>query len=449
MSQPEDKRELSGLARSIDALFAQPTRSVPPAEAATVPLEAAPPSPERPEPTVEQEATASEPALAPPAEELSVAWDASPASEPEPPGRVAEETPLPAEVALEPPLEPERAEVDLPELDVPRAQPESGPDPEALEPAVDAFLAGSAGAAAEVRELAEMLREGLALDPVADAVERLVRAAGDPPDPTLLEMAATIIDPAVASRIVQRIGHERDEERLAEYSVLCRRLGEIMARAFRGALTGATEDDARRAYYDMLVAMSDTCRPIIEEMVEDENTLLVRSGIAVLGEIGGERAVELVTSGLAHPDKRVRREALLSLAKLGDEESGALVVGFLEDPEPDVRVAAATAAGELRVERALKPLLALLEGAGDGEDAIPFIDALGKLGDPGAVPVIEKRAVKTLFSKPRPEVRVAAYRALHRIGTPHARELVEKALDAKEPGVWVAVRQLVAAEPDS
>jgi HEAT repeat protein len=277
----------------------------------------------------------------------------------------------------------------------------------------------------------------------------LVRAAGDPPDPTLLDLALEIINPAVASRIVQRIGHERDEERIAEYRVLCRRLGEIMARAFRGALTGATEREARRKYYDMLIAMSDTCRPIIEGMVEDENTLLVRSGIAVLGEIGGERALELVTSGLAHPDKRVRAEALLSLATLGDGESAALVMASLDDPERDVRVAAATAAGELRIERALRPLLAQLEDAGDGGDAVPFIDALGKLGDPGAVPAIEKHAVKTLFSKPPTEVRVAAYRALHRIGTPHARELVQKALEAKEPGVWVAVRQLVDAEPES
>ena len=471
MSPADDKRHLSGLARSIDALFAQPSPSAPSDEAPTVPLEALPSSSEAPEPEVAPSETAFAGGWSDEGSEPH--WDVDARTGEYYTADHVEETPV-AEVPPESPVGWEKAEelaldaleveaqeapivplapvatfVDVTDAEAVTAEHAPGPDPDALAHAVDAFLAGSPGAAAEVRDLAEGLRERLALDPLADAVERLAREAGDPPDPTLLDMAEEIINPAVASRIVQRIGHERDERRLAEYEVLCRRLGEIMARAFRGALTGATDDDARRSYYDMLIAMGDASRPIIEEMVEDENTLLLRSGIQILGETGGERAVELVTSGLAHPDKRVRREALLSLAKLGDEESGALVVGFLEDPDEDVRVAAARAAGELQVARALKPLLAQLEAAGDGEGAIPFIDALGKLGDPGAVPAIEKHAVKTLFSKPRPEVRIAAYRALHRIGTPHARELVQKALDAKEPGVWVGVRQAVDAEGEA
>lgn len=440
MVEPDDKRELSGLARSIDALFANAPGAASPAEAVTMPPDAVPP-PEPPEPEPPEPAPR-EPA--PPEAEWGVGartgeYYAADWVEDEVPRTESVETEEFSVEADGPPM-------DAPEAEAPEAEPASGPDPDALERAVDAFLVGSPGAATEVAEIAEGLQERLVLDPLADAVERLVREAGDPPDPTLVDMAEKIIDPAVASRIVQRIGHERDEERLAEYTSLCQRLDDIMARAFRGALTGATESEARRTYYDMLIAMGDSCRPLIEEMVEDENTLLVRSGLAILSEIGGARAVELVTSGLVHPDKRVRSEALLSLAKLGDEESGALVLGFLDDPERDVRVAAATAAGKLRLERALKPLLAQLEAEGDGEGAIPFIDALGELGDPGAVSAIEKHAVKTLFSKPRPEVRVAAYRALHRIGTPHARELVQKAIDSKEPGVWATVRQIVAAE---
>jgi len=317
------------------------------------------------------------------------------------------------------------------------------PDPDAFSLAVRAFLAGTPGAGAEVEERAAALREKLALDPLADAVEQMVREAGVPPDATLVDTARVIMDPAVASRIVQRIGHEHDEDRITEYTVLCVRLGEIMAKAFRGALTGATDAGVRRRYHDMLIAMSDTCRPIIEEMVDDENTLLVRSGVEIFGEIGGDDAAARVTTALANPDARVRREALLALGKLGDEESGALMMGFLEDPDRDVRVAAATAAAALKVGRALRPILAQLEAESDGEGVIPFIDALGELGDPGAVPAIEKHVKKTLFSKPSTEVRVAAYRALHRIGTPHARELVEKALEKKEPGVWLAVRQIV------
>jgi hypothetical protein len=455
MAESDDKRELSGLARSIDALFSSPARDARTrADAATMPHPPEPAyAPEDEDGWVDPGAHAlSLEGLAPdPALEEEAGWAPPEGTAPshETPERRSDALPGPAsDWGLQGPAdEPPHEEADAVwPLGAPPPVEEtgaSGPDPDAFASAVQAYLAGTPGAAADVEELAIGLRERFALDPLADAVERLAREAGDPPDPTLVDMARGIINPAVASRIVQRIGHERDEQRVVEYTVLCKLLGEVMAKAFRGALTGATEREARRLYFDILVAMGDTSRPIIEGMVGDENTLLVRSGVAMLGEAGGARSVELVTSALAHPDARVRREALLSLAKLGDEGSGALVVGFLEDTEPEVRVAAATAAGALKVDRALRHMLALLEAEGDGENVPALLDALGKLGDPGAVPAIERHAVKTLFSKPSTETRVAAYRALHAIGTPHARDLVQQALSDKEPGVRAAVRGIV------
>jgi len=439
MSEPDDKGDLSRLARSIDALFAKPAAAglvsgedLPEeqdggdVEATAIGVD----SPEPSRPHEEEEAGTVEVAMPP--------WLESDAF----PGEITE-----PEASWEEPASHEVLTVSVEPADRSDepAPLEGDADPDSFVRAVDEFIAGSPDAVADVEQLAEGLRERLVLDPLADAVERLVWEAGDPPDPVFLELARAVINPAVASRLVQRIGHVRDDARKAEYTVLCQRLGEIMAKGFRGALTGATESSARRTYFDILIAMRDTSAPIIEGMVDDENALLVRSAITMLGEIGGARARELVTSGLAHPDARIRREALLALGRLGDEESRGLVVGLLEDSEPEVRVAAATAAGELKADRALRPILALLDAEDGSEGAVPFIDALGRLGDPGAVPAIEKHAVKTLFSKPPAEVRVAAYRALHLIGTPHARDLVQQALSDKEPGVRAAMRAIVGA----
>lgn len=318
-----------------------------------------------------------------------------------------------------------------------------GPTPKGLTEAVEAFLSGSPGATDEVEAIADALRERLALDPLADAVERLVEAAGEPPDPGILEVARSIINPAVASRLVQRMGRERDEERLAGNRRMCQHLGRIMANAFRGALTDSTEEHARRVYCDALIAMGDTSRPVIEEMIDDDNRFLVLNAVAILGEIGGSRAVELVTSALADTDPRVRREALLSLGKLGDEEAGRLVLGSFEDADRSVRVAAAVAAGDLGLERALRPILGMLGEEDEPEICISLLRALGQIGDPGAVQSIEKHAVGGLFSKPRTDVRVAAYRALHEIGTPHARQLLEQARSDKDRGVQIVVRDLV------
>jgi HEAT repeat protein len=246
------------------------------------------------------------------------------------------------------------------------------------------------------------LRERLALDPLADAAERLILAADDDPDDPALDMAVRLANPAVASRLVQRMAHEEDEKRRGDYVRMGQRLGLVMANAFKGALTAKTDARTRQACHEGLIAMGDTSRPVIEAMVEDENRFLVQNGVAILGDIGGEGAGELVTSALANTDFRVRREALASLAKVGGEASHQLVLASLDDQHPKVRAAAAEAAGRMGIGRALRHILALLDDESvddDDQEAVQVqaLRGLGYLGDPGAVQAIEKRAVGSLF----------------------------------------------------
>jgi HEAT repeat protein len=463
MAESNETRHLSGLARSIDALFgssapatkaklAPPTIITPPVTA-----EAAPPAvePAWAEARAEDTIITPLPAGAPVAEEHgdmfpasqmlpalpAAAWFAAHA--PAPPAPVTEPEPaLDLGPAHEEPA-PERARV----LDEPPAPARAAlTDPHELDDALREFLAGEAGARGRIEGLAPKLQERLALDPLADAVETLVREAGIPPDARYIDLAGRVINPAVASRIVQRLGQESDETRREEYFALGRRMGRVMANALKGALTGALDKDVRRIYHDALISMGEASRPVIEGMVGDDNRFLVRDGVAILGEIGGPRAVELVTAALADTDPRVRSEALLALGKLKHAEAGQLVLGSLEDADPNVRVAAAVAAGEIGVERALRPLLQMLEEEQSSETHMAVLRALGQLGDPGAVHAIEKHAVPTLLSKPRTEVRVAAYRALFAIGTPHARELIAKAAQDKDPVVRVALRDLTRGD---
>jgi HEAT repeat protein len=293
------------------------------------------------------------------------------------------------------------------------------------------------------REAAAALREANALDVLADSVERLTLGAGDPPDEACVAMAQSLLTPGVASRIAAYLGNQRDEERRKELVRVCKLLGHDMALAICDALSGTPDRFARRTFLDTMVEIGPDAMPIVEQMVEDSRWFVVRNALAILGEVGGERPVELIISTLAHTDARVRREALLALAKVGGEDAGMLVYGMIEDSDPDVRLAAAMAAGELKVERALRPLLALLEGENDSDVVVGVLRALGQLGDPGAVNAIEKRAVGSFFSKPPADVRIAAYRALHNIGTPHAKSLLVQAADDKDPAVKGAVRQLL------
>jgi HEAT repeat protein len=161
----------------------------------------------------------------------------------------------------------------------------------------------------------------------------------------------------------------------------------------------------------------------------------------------GPAGREQVRVQLAHPDPRVRREALFAVARAGDGNAGALVYGMIEDPDREVRLAAAMAAGTLGVERAVRPLLALLDEEDEEAVQVGLLDSLGRLGDPGAVPAIEKRALGSFFSRPSTPVRLAAFEALRRIGTPRARALLEQAAEEeRDPEIRTAVRRMVAGE---
>jgi HEAT repeat protein len=392
MSPSEPKKELSGLARSIDALFGGPPGESGPADG----------------PVAAGDDDSGPAAPAPRAEEM--VWE----------------------------------EV---EVGTPPARRAENADPQALRDAVTAFLEADPlareGKGRTVRDAAAALREANALDVLADSVERLALGAGDPPDEACIAMAQSLLTPTVASRIAAYLGNQRDEERRNELVAVAKLLGSEMALAISDALSATQDRYARRTFLDVMVALGPSAMPVVEKMAEDSRWFVVRNALAILGDVGGERPVELIISTLAHTDARVRREALLALAKVGGEDAGMLVYGMIEDPDPDVRLAAAMAAGTLKVERALRPLLALLEEESDPDVVGGVLRALGQLGDPGAVNAIEKRAVGSFFSRPPTDVRIAAYRALHNIGTPHAKSLLVQAADDKDPAVRGAVRQLM------
>ncbi|MCG6954972.1 MAG: HEAT repeat domain-containing protein [Gemmatimonadetes bacterium] len=323
--------------------------------------------------------------------------------------------------------------------------PETGPD--ALSYAVSRFLeadrGGREGLAEKVLAAAAALREETSLDELADAVGRLARAPGGTHEGTPWALARAVLTPGIAGRLAERLGSARDERGHADLVTVCVRLGRDMALALSDALSDTTDRFARRAYMDVMVQMGEDGIAVAEEMVEDGRWFVVRNAAAVLGEIGGERAVGLLASALAHEDARVRREALHALAKVGGEDAGQLVYGMIGDPDSDVRAAAAMAAGALRVPRALRPLLVLLEEERDPDVVVTVLHALGQLADPAATPAIEKRAARSFFSRPPTDVRIAAYRALYSIRTPRAKRVLVGAADDKDPRVRAAVRELL------
>jgi HEAT repeat protein len=190
-----------------------------------------------------------------------------------------------------------------------------------------------------------------------------------------------------------------------------------------------------------MVRLGPLALEMAQRMMTDPRWFVVRNGVAVLGELGGEDAVAHLTATLANGDSRVRKETILSLAKVGGGDAEMLLLGMLDDGEGEVRAAACRALGVLRSHRAYRPLLQLLKDH-DPEVQAECLHALGQIGDPGAVPFIEKKATGGLFSRPPREVRIAAFRALASIGTARALKILEKGVKDRDSDVQTVAKAL-------
>ena len=304
--------------------------------------------------------------------------------------------------------------------------------PSELEELLESFLSATGSRKVQLGEAiaaaGARLEEARDLGTLANLVEALSETSrGGPPDPEALDLATRLTTTGVASHLVGRLGSTREEVERKRLIRISAQLGREMALALADALGEARDRYQRRSFMDAMAAHGPLALEMAQTMVEDPRWYVVRNGVSLLGELGGEDVVSHLTTALANGDHRVRRETVKALAKLGGEDSAMLLLGMLDDPEGDVRAKACRALGVLKVGRAFKPLLKLLEKDNNEEVQVESLEALGKIGDPGAVPLIERRTVGRIFSRPSKEVRLAAYRALAGIGTPHARNLLLKA----------------------
>ena len=294
----------------------------------------------------------------------------------------------------------------------------------------------------ELRAAVETAHSAGTLDVIASNVDvLLLEAAGDA---GVEALAVELMDEDVVGRMILALGRVRDEGQREALIQAYSRLGGPVAKAIAEALTQTEDRLARKTYVAALAAFGATAAVAVEQMLDDSKWFVVRNGVAVLGVVGGASAIELLTAILAHEHPGVRRETVRSLSKIGGEDAGLLVSSMLGDSDPDVRSAAAQAVSTLKVERAYKPLMEIL-ALGDEEGVIEqVLRALGALGDPSAVPEIEKRISGSLFSRSPTGVRIAGLSALATIGTPRALSLVEDAKTDKDPEISSAAVQILA-----
>lgn len=335
-------------------------------------------------------------------------------------------------------------------------RPLAAAEPEASDPlgeAVEAYvLAGTKGGrdpGAALDRAIEVARQEPASPQIADAVESLLRYAAR--DEGALARARALASPGVAALLVRRLCELPEGERRSWLLQHLPELGsEILAAtldAFRvPPAQGLPGGSASQALLNLLGTLARNEPGLLETLVKDPDWRVVGAALAITSERGGDGALQILTLALTHDHPRVRRQALVALRKLGGGEAGELALSAIGDTDRSVRAEAARTVGDLNVSRALEPLLQRLSGEDQPEALIATLDALGALRDPAAVVELESWTGPRTSGAHSFEIRSAAFRALHRIGTPHARRILDEAAAGGEPRVGRLVEALRSAE---
>jgi HEAT repeat protein len=141
----------------------------------------------------------------------------------------------------------------------------------------------------------------------------------------------------------------------------------------------------------------------------DDNAPDVRQEVAVaLGRLGDARAVLPLVGKVQDTDQGVRRVVARALGELGDMRATSALVLALNDSSLEVRVEAALALGRLGGDEAILALAPHAQAAGDGTKGSPSSESAHAM-------------------------RQAALRALGRIGSPRAIDLLVAALSGDKP----------------
>lgn len=145
----------------------------------------------------------------------------------------------------------------------------------------------------------------------------------------------------------------------------------------------AGDADREKLVEPLIQALADSYEPIRAEAAR------------WLGQIRDRRAVEPLSQLMANDSaEKVRGRAAYALAFIDSElealrATGAVgldaLLSALKDNERSVRLRAIWALGELKVNQAVRPLLAVLEGSGNYQEKRKAAEALGQIGDRSAV----------------------------------------------------------------
>jgi HEAT repeat protein len=216
-------------------------------------------------------------------------------------------------------------------------------------------------------------------------------------------------------------------------------LGPAAAAFLMTQLGEETERHRRGRLIEALRFLGPAALDAVQEAMNADAWFLVRNALNLLSDIGDAGSLPGVVPLLRHVDGRVRRAAVRAMWKLGGPTAEPYLLGILKETDPETKFEVLFALGQVKTATSAPAVLELANDRRATERLrLKALETLGDIGEPATIPDLAEllKKKKTLFgtsSEPF-EIRIGAAKALHGIGTPEARWVLQKVVEAESKG---------------
>jgi hypothetical protein len=225
-------------------------------------------------------------------------------------------------------------------------------------------------------------------------------------------------------------------------------LGPAAVRHLLIALALEEDRGGRYRLLELLASLGPLVVPDAAALLSDTRWYVVRNMLILLRRVGDPGSLPHVRAATAHPDLRVRLEAIRNLFAFEAAVSRELLRAAILDSNPRLAAEAIELAGAHGIAEAVDPLVELLSGwdpfGRRRALRLKAIQALGELADGRALAGLGRFAARLPWPPVAVEERRALYRTLHAYPAEERRGLVERGRRSRDPEVRRLSQRLAA-----
>jgi hypothetical protein len=255
-------------------------------------------------------------------------------------------------------------------------------------------------------------REGVA--EAIDAINSLVELEQKAPDTTVRGTYNVILNRTMTRTSLARVApYLLEPRRKARAAVVLRRGGETAAALLVQLVTEAHGLGERMLYAEVLRDIPQGLDKLVALLSSRSEWQLARNVAELAGESRIENAVPYLAQLLEQSDDRVKRAALVAMAKIGTVATVEPLRNVLKTGTPELRALVAQSVGGPQCRPLTAPLASAAGEEENADVARALVKAIVRIGTPEARQALERMAgIRTLFSRKGKAAKEAAEEAL-------------------------------------